>query len=114
MIEIKLDGNHTVLIDDEDADLAQYEWGLRFSSGSFYAYARSDAKKLFNQQSMHRIILERKTGRPLTSNELCDHVHGKTLDNRRSELRIATHEQNRQNRRMGKNNTTGYKGVCPV
>lgn len=40
-----------------------------------------------------------------------DHVNGERLDNRLCNLREATRQQNCANRRNGRNNTTGVKGV---
>lgn len=40
-----------------------------------------------------------------------DHINGDGLDNRRANLRQATHGQNVQNRRRSSANTSGYKGV---
>lgn len=40
-----------------------------------------------------------------------DHINGDKSDNRLSNLREATRQQNILNRRMFKNNTTGVKGV---
>lgn len=40
-----------------------------------------------------------------------DHVNGDSLNNRRSNIRLATQLQNSWNRRRPTNNTSGYKGV---
>jgi hypothetical protein len=40
-----------------------------------------------------------------------DHINGDKLDNRRENLRVATFSQNACNSDIGKNNTSGFKGV---
>lgn len=40
-----------------------------------------------------------------------DHIDGNTYNNRRQNLRICTQEENTRNRTVGKNNTSGIKGV---
>lgn len=40
-----------------------------------------------------------------------DHANGDRIDNRLSNLRLATRSQNQANKGVFKNNTTGYKGV---
>lgn len=54
---------------------------------------------------MHRFIMNAK------KNELVDHRDGNTLNNRRRNLRKATHAQNTRNRRKQKSKSR-YKGVC--
>ena len=56
---------------------------------------------------MHRLILGLEPFDPLEG----DHINGNTLDNRDSNLRIATSQQNARNRRVHSNNLTGMKGI---
>lgn len=56
---------------------------------------------------MHNLIMKGD----LSDNMLVDHIHGKTLDNRKSELRIVTKSQNSMNKPKPVNNTSGHKGV---
>jgi hypothetical protein len=55
--------------------------------------------------SMHNVIM------PPPEGMITDHRFSKTLDNRVSQLRYATQQQNTFNRRKGVTNTSGYKGV---
>jgi len=54
---------------------------------------------------MHILITGYKIGRRV------DHINGNGLDNRRSNLRIATSQQNNRNRKICNLNTSGFKGV---
>jgi len=56
---------------------------------------------------LHRIILGLEKG----DGKLGDHINGDTLDNRRCNLRIATHAENSRNRKPACNNSSGFKGV---
>lgn len=99
-IEIPLTKNKTALIDDIDADLTEFKW---CTCKDAYAIRRlyPPGQKAITLY-MHRLILERILGRPLVKGELCDHRFGNTFDNRRSELRLATYQQNARNSRNRK------------
>lgn len=101
-IIIPLANTRYAIIDFEDADLAEYKW--HFNS---YA-ARLTGKR---KQFMHRVILERKLGRPIQEGMLADHINRDRCDNRRANLREVTLTQNMWNSKRQKNNTTQYIGV---
>jgi len=110
MIEIPLTQSQAVLIDDEDFDLVSgYKWYSLWNIHvhSFYAVTniiKPDGKR--TSLYMHRLIMGAKKGQQV------DHIHHRTLDNRKSELRLCTNSQNQHNRVKYANNSSGFKGVC--
>jgi len=48
---------------------------------------------------MHRVVLERKLGRPIAAGMFCDHRDGNRSNNSRSNLREVTNQQNAMNTR---------------
>ena len=97
-----------VYFDEVDADLLAYRW---CNNGYGYAYRKLPTPNERRTVLMHREIMARILGRELEKSERVDHIHNNTFDNRRSELRIATHRQNKQNTKKPKSNTSGFKGV---
>lgn len=55
---------------------------------------------------LHRVITDCPKGMEV------DHINHNTLDNRKSNLRICTHQENLMNQNLNKNNKSGNKGVC--
>jgi hypothetical protein len=95
--EIPLTRGKVALVDDEDYRyLKHFNW---YYSGK---YARGGG---YAKVMMHRVIVDPPDG------YYVDHVNGDKLDNRRSNLRMCTLEQNSFNSKLQKNNTSGYKGV---
>lgn len=107
---IPLSRGYVATVDDEDFEwLNQWKWRVSGSSerGLLYAvYYFYEGKKKMCMR-MHRVIL----GLSLKDTMQGDHINGKSLDNRRSNLRLATNKQNCRNLGLGKNNKSGYPGV---
>lgn len=100
---IPLSQNHSALVDDDDYyRLHAVQW---FLSGPGYAAGFAPVNGRFRLVYMHRLILN---ARP---DQLVDHINGDPLDNRRENLRLATPQQNGQNKRLSPLSTTGLKGV---
>jgi len=98
MKAIPLSNKQRAIVDDADHDwLNEFTWCY---TGQ-YAQTQVDKKRI----KMHRMILNPAI------NVAVDHINGDGLDNRRSNLRICTNSENQYNRKRGKNNTTGYKGI---
>lgn len=115
MKTIPLTQGYVALVDDSDYDaVSQYRWQAQIQKSRspsglkrVYAtreYVSSDGKRC--TQRMHRLILG------LTDPKIdVDHRDGDGLNNRRSNLRIATRRQNGSNQRK-RPNKNKYKGVC--
>jgi hypothetical protein len=89
-------------VDDEEYDaLSKFKW--YFMQVGYAARTDRSTKKLVY---MHREIVGAENGRQV------DHISGDKLDNRRSNLRIATNQENHFNMGLRRDNTSGAKGVC--
>jgi HNH endonuclease len=97
---IKLTNKSFAVIDDKDESLViGCNWFSVKNKNVFYARS---GKKL-----LHRVILGAKAG------QIVDHINGDGLDNRRSNLRITTHQGNKANSHHGKY-TSKFIGVSKV
>lgn len=113
-VQIQLTKGYVAIIDAIDAGLANANWHAAVSKESPIVYALSCVPRNGGRakaKPLHRMVYERIINRPLEATELVDHINGDGLDNRRCNLRLATHKQNMRNRRRHKNNQSGYKGV---
>lgn len=92
------------VIDEEDAaEISRHTWYL-----DNQGYARRGIKENGRRSAvlMHRQILN------LTESQMqADHLDRDRLNNRRSNLRAVTHEQNRQNLGSYRRSTSQYRGV---
>src|SRR5690242_11721427 len=105
MKSIPLSRGLVALVDDEDYEsLSGFNWFAQHISGKDYATRRVGEYTIL----MHRQIMGLRYG---DEREVDHKESSKTLDNRRSNLRIAEHIQNMYNRGKNKNNTSGFKGV---
>lgn len=103
-MKLHLNRGFETVFDDEDWPiLKDYEWYVQERGKNVYVRARD----IFGDTVyMHRLVLG-------IHGELeVDHKNGDTLDNRRSNLRIATVSQNRMNRKKFEGYySSPYKGV---
>lgn len=102
-MELSVGRSRTALIDVADYEMVSpISWHAQTrKSGLSYARAVAHGKTIL----MHRLIMNAPLGLSV------DHINGNGLDNRRSNLRVCTHMQNMQNRKMHSNNSSGLKGA---
>jgi hypothetical protein len=110
-ITIPLTQGYSTVIDATDADLAAVKWHTDVQTYTCYAVRTWRVDGRLRDFFIHRIILARILGRELIKGEMCDHEDGNGLNNQRYNLRLATHAENNHNRRRGRTNTSGFKGV---
>jgi hypothetical protein len=106
--EITLTRGYAALVDDEDYErLSAFKWHA-FCTKSGRVYAKTSQRDETGRSRdllMHRLVLD--VGPSLK----VDHIEGIGLDNRRANLRPATHQQNLCNR-LGGNGASSFVGVA--
>jgi len=101
-MELDLTRNKTSIVDDDRYKyLNQWKW--HYSHGYAIRAEIIDSKQI--KIYLHRFILGCPEGLEV------DHINQDKLDNRVSNLRIVTRQQNVMNKGKNSNNTSGYKGV---
>jgi hypothetical protein len=112
LVYVPMTRGFEAVIDAADAYLArEFNWYSLQSRVCTYAASYipgRDADGRRKMQLLHRLIL------PLEAGMEVDHIDGDTLNCRRVNLRPADRQQNICNRRIFKNNTSGFKGVRKV
>jgi hypothetical protein len=96
-----------ILVDDEDyEELIRHKWHVSSKGYATTWCPTKDGKD--GVERMHRMVLGLQRGDPRQG----DHIdHTKKLDNRRSNLRIATRSENQMNRGRPRRGNNPYKGV---
>lgn len=106
MRSIPLSNGMSALVDDEDFALVASlgRWTATPSNRTYYARRAylDPATRSQKQLAMHTLI---------TGWSYVDHINGDGLDNQRSNLRESCHDLNMANKRVYRNNTSGFKGV---
>lgn len=103
---ISLTQGKFALVDAADFDwLNKYPWHAKRYDRLWYAVNSYEINGRRTTRRMHRMILNVPKGKQT------DHRNLNGLDNRRTNLRICTHGQNNQNRRVCRNSASQYKGV---
>jgi len=104
----KYNEKFVLLIDLADfKKIKRYTWCVVKKRKRFYAACNSGykTKNGYKNIYIHQYLLEYKY--PLT----CDHINLNGLDNRRSNLRICTNQENNRNKSLQSNNKSGVVGV---
>lgn len=109
MKEIILTRGLVALVDDDDYEKFKFlRWYASYDDrGDNFIAAHNVTLKDGSRKTLylHREVLG------LSKGEEVDHINHNTLDNRKENLRRCTHAENMMNRKVYKNNKTGFKGV---
>jgi len=104
----KLGMGKFALVDDSDYDtLNRWRWQVHPWDGYVFRTKRIKRDGVWRSEGefLHKRLC------PSPFGMVTDHVNGDRLDNRRSNLRVATRGQNIQNAPVRRDNRLGYKGV---
>ena len=99
------------IVDPEDFErISAHKWQAQWNANNRSYYAKRSSIKVEGKR--RKIAMAREVmGLEFGDLRQVDHENHDTLDNRKSNLRVATRLQNASNRRKNLNNKSGYKGV---
>lgn len=101
-INSKKHGRLKFIIDIESYNIVKpYKWCIVKWGNNYYAKTKINNKDI----ALHKIINNTPKGL------ITDHINRNSFDNRKSNLKTVTHKGNMQNRKVNKNNKTGYKYI---
>jgi hypothetical protein len=106
---VTLTRGYEAIIDAADVPLVEgVNWYANNLPHTVYCLNRSQNETKKTTIRMHRVIMGDPDGFQI------DHIDGDGLNNRKSNLRLATRSENARNRRINKNSTSGLKGASWV
>lgn len=107
--EIPLSRGLTAKVDPEDYErLSEWKWHASDVNKNGRPYAARGRRKCEGKPGLvylHRVVLEAPEG------AVVDHIARDELDCRKANLRLVTQAANSRNRRLSRNNTSGFVGV---
>lgn len=98
-------GQHAIVDDDAHKSLAQFNWHALRQPNTFYA-----ARNVMRGGKRVTIWMHREIN-CTPAGSVTDHINGDGLDNRRANLRAATHQENMVNCARWKLSSSKYRGV---
>jgi len=96
----KMRADPRIKLDAEDLVKYRFKVVSYTSGGRYLTFSGDRGERVY----LHKAVLG------ITEGEV-DHINGKTLDCRRSNLRKANRSQNNSNQNLRSDNTSGFKGV---
>lgn len=110
MKQVQLTQGKVALVSDSDwALVCKYKWHAH--KGSHKTWYATFCQRYGSGGKLKRFIRMHRLIKDAPKNLEVDHRNGDGLDNRRSNLRLATHKQNSHNKTKHKDNASGFKGV---
>lgn len=114
-MEISLSKGYKTIVDDNSEYLTNLKWhilprGTKLQPAIYAVHSQYRQDKSPFLIYMHRLIMEHHIGRKLSRLEEIDHINHDSLDNRISNLRITTHQQNSFNKRRCNKPTSSKYG----
>lgn len=109
MAELSIGKGKVTLVDDEDFYwLNQWRWQHTEIKGKLYVFRsrKNNHLGLSNRAYLHRIVM-----RTEDKDIIVDHIDGNPLNNKKSNLRLCTKEQNNKNTSSHKDSSSIYLGV---